>query len=114
MSTKYKPKADVYNKLKELTGVIVYQLRPEVLEDFPCVVFSIGNDNIMYFLSHDIAYQDIDLDIDIFAETSVETSGLLSDIEYKLRDLGYRLIQSRDVPDPDLISHVNARFNLSY
>jgi len=111
MSILQSPKSEIYNKLKE-TGYTVYQNRPEVLGVLPCIVFSIGDNSGVYTFT-DLGYQNIIVDIDIYADTSTGSSTILTAVESEMRELGYMLTSSLDIPDPDLISHVSATFNLS-
>jgi len=107
----YEPKKDIYTILSSLDDVTVYQNRPEVLKSFPCITFSIGSNIPEYELEKDIAYQNIDVVIDIYAKTSKETGSLLASLQEEMIDNDYRLVFCMDIPEED-VSHITTRFNL--
>lgn len=107
----YIPKTDIVTILKQLNAE-VYQIRPEVLEVFPCVTYYIADNRPELVLEKEIGYQEIKVVIDIYANTSVEAGDLLTDLEEKMRAEDYRLDYSADVPDPDGYAHITTRFNL--
>lgn len=107
----YEPKEDLYTILNSIAGVTVYQTRPEVLQNFPCITFNIGSNIPEYDLSKEITHQDIDAVIDIYAETSKETGSLLASLQQKMIDNDYRMVFCMDIPD-DNASHITTRFNL--
>lgn len=104
----------IFNKLSEMTGVFVYQNRPEVLESFPCVVFSIESNIPMYVLEDDIGYQNMVVKVDIYAELDTDGEGVLSLAESKMRELGYLLTFNSEIPDPndpDAPFHLSTQFS---
>lgn len=106
----YLPKRDIYNLLKEL-GCGVSQTQPTTFNELPYINFSVtGNSNTL-FLDNSIAYQTIEVQTDIWAETSVEASELLSKLENKMRNDLYNMTYSADVPNSGNLFHVVARFN---
>ena len=106
----YLPKADILNRLNEL-GHKVTQIQPTVFNELPVLVFQvIGNSNEL-FLDNTIATQSIDVQIDIWADSSVEASNLLSQVEEKMRSDFYNLNYSADVPNNGNIFHIVTRFN---
>ena len=105
----YLPKTDIYNALKEL-GYEVSQTQPTVFNNLPFIGFSILQNVPTYFLNEEIAYQDIDVQIDIWANTSVEASEIISQLETKMMTLGYHLIYNSDVPNVGNVFHVVTRF----
>lgn len=106
------PKKDIYTILNDIEGVVVYQNRPEVLKEFPCMTFSIADNTPEYTLNSGIAYQDIIVAIDIFSNTSKESGSLLATLVEDMLTEGYRMTFCSDVPDPDGYSHITTRFNL--
>lgn len=108
----YEPKKDIYTILSDIEGVVVYQNRPEVLKEFPCITFRIAENIPEYVLDKDIGYQEIVVAIDIFSETSKESGSLLATLVEDMLEEGYRLTFSMDVDDPDGYSHITTRFNL--
>lgn len=107
----YEPKIDLYDLLSSIEGVSVYQSRPEVIAEFPTITFYVSNNRVNATLDKEIGYQDLVFEIDIWDKTSIGTAELLSDVESTLRESGYLLDFSTDVPDPDC-SHISARFTL--
>jgi hypothetical protein len=108
----YQPKQDLYELLSTLENVVVYQIRPEVLKELPCITFQVANNAVNATLDKDIGYQRIQFNIDVWTKTSSEGSTLLSTLEELLRGNGYLLESATDVIDPDAISHIATRFNL--
>lgn len=117
MATLYEPKKDLYGLLSTIDFTIgdvqVYQQRPEVLEELPCITFNVSNNSAILELSKDIGYQEISVTIDFWGSTSKDTGSMLSETDEVLRANGYQLTFSSDIPDPDgEISHITSRFNL--
>jgi len=108
----YEPKKDIYTILSDIEGVVVYQNRPEVLKEFPCITFSIAENTPEYTLSSGIGYQDITVTVDIFSNTSKESGSLLATLVEDMLEEGYRMTFCSDIPDPDGYSHITTRFNL--
>ena len=105
----YLPKTDLYNLLLSL-GYAVYQVRPEIISEFPCITFNVSNNEAFIDLNKEIKYQRMVLNIDIWANSSSESSGILQEVEELLRGNSYRLQDSFDVVDPDGYSHIATRF----
>lgn len=106
----YQPKQDLYELLQTVTPR-VYQNRPEVLSDFPCITFMVVDNRVNINLDKVIAYQEMVFNIDLWSRTSTENSSLLSSLEEVMRENGYILRFSSDTVDPDGISHITTRFN---
>ena len=108
------PKAQIFSKISELeddfSGLNVYQIRPEVIVNFPTIVFRIEDDRPEYTLTDGIQNQEITIRIDIWAETSIESGEILSALEQKMLEINYRLSTHFDVPEVDLSSHVTSQF----
>lgn len=105
----YLPKADVYNSLKTL-GYYVSQTHPAVFTDLPAIVFNVGNNAISADLDGDISSQDIEIQLDIWAEDSVTASTVLSQVEGLMRSNKYVMSFSNDVPNTGDLYHIACRF----
>ena len=105
----YLPKADVYNSLKTL-GYFVSQSHPAVFTDLPAIVFNVGNNAISTDLDGDILSQDIEIQVDIWAEDSVTASTVLSQVEETMRLNQYIMSFSNDVPNAGDLYHIACRF----
>lgn len=110
----YEPKKDIYDILSAIGDTVVYQQRPEVLKEMPCITFYIAENTPTYELESEIGYQSIEVVIDIYGNTSSQTGALLSSVESTMLSNGYRLVFSSDVPDPNGYSHITTRYNLKY
>lgn len=105
----YLPKTEIFNILKEL-GYGVSQTKPPVFNELPYITFNVTGNVINTFLDNSIAYQDITVQIDIWAESSVSASNILSQVEEKMRNNFYNMNYSSDVPNTGNIFHVVSRF----
>ena len=105
----YLPKADVYDSLKTLP-YFVSQTQPAIFNDLPAIIFSVGNNGISVDLDGDIASQDVEIQIDIWAEDSVTASTVLSQVEKIMRSNFYIMSFSNDVPNVSNLYHIVNRF----
>ena len=105
----YLPKADVYNSLQTLP-YSVSQTQPAIFTDLPAIVFSVGNNSVSTDLDGEISSQDIEIQIDIWAEDSVTASTILSQVEELMRSNLYILSFSNDVPNVSNLYHIVCRF----
>jgi hypothetical protein len=105
----YLPKTDVYNSLKALP-YHVSQTQPAIFTDLPAVIFSVGNNSISTDLDGEISSQDIEIQIDIWAEDSVTASTVLSQVEEIMRSNLYIMSFSNDVPNVSNLYHIVSRF----
>ncbi len=105
----YLPKTDIYNSLKELP-YHVSQTQPAIFTDLPAIIFSVGNNAITTDLDGDIASQDVEIQIDIWAEDSVTASTILSQVEEIMRSNLYIMSFSNDVPNVSNLYHIVTRF----
>lgn len=105
----YLPKSDVYNGLKTL-GYYVSQTQPAIFTDLPAIVFSVGNNAVSTDLDGNISSQDIEIQVDIWAEDSVTASTVLSKVEGLMRSNLYILSFSNDVPNVSNLYHIVCRF----
>lgn len=105
----YLPKKDIYNNLKEL-GYFVSQTQPSVFTDLPAIVFRVGNNSIETDLDNNIISQRIEIIVDIWAESSVEASKVLSEVEAKLRQNFWNMSYCADIPNTGNLYHETLRF----
>lgn len=105
----YLPKADVYDSLKALP-YFVSQTQPAIFNDLPAIIFSVGNNGVSVDLDGDIASQDVEIQIDIWAEDSVTASTVLSQVEEIMRSNFYIMSFSNDVPNVSNLYHTVCRF----
>ena len=105
----YLPKADVYDSLKALP-YFVSQTQPAIFNDLPAIIFSVGNNGVSVDLDGDIARQDVEMQIDIWAEDSVTASTVLSQVEEIMRSNFYIMSFSNDVPNVSNLYHIVNRF----
>ena len=105
----YLPKKDVYDSLKTLP-YYVSQTQPPIFNDLPAIIFSVGNNAISTDLNGEISSQDIEIQIDIWAEESVQASEILSQVEEIMRSNLYIMSFSNDVPNVSNLYHIVCRF----
>ena len=105
----YLPKADVYDSLKALP-YFVSQTQPAIFNNLPAIIFSVGNNGVSVDLDGDIASQDVEIQIDIWAEDSVTASTVLSQVEEIMRSNFYIMSFSNDVPNVSNLYHIVNRF----
>ena len=105
----YLPKTDVFNSLKTL-NYFVSQTQPPIFADLPAIIFSVGNNAVSTDLDGEIASQDIEIMIDIWAEDSVTASTVLSQVEELMRSNLYIMSFSNDVPNVSNLHHIACRF----
>ena len=108
----YLPKTDIYNSLKSL-NYYVSQTQPPVFNDLPAIIFSVGSNVINTDLDNNILSQDLDIQIDIWAEDSVTASTVLSQVEETMRLNLYTMTSSNDVPNISNLYHIVSRFTKS-
>lgn len=104
------PKSEIFNILSDL-DCKVSQSKPPVFNELPYITFTVTGNDINSFLDNSIAYQNITVQIDIWANDSVNASNLLSQVEEKMRNNFYNMIYSSDVPNIGNIFHIVTRFN---
>ena len=105
----YLPKEDVYNSLKTLP-YYVSQTQPPIFNELPAIIFSVGNNAISTDLDGNISSQDIEIQIDIWAEDSVKASEILSQVEELMRSNLSIMSFSNDVPNVSNLYHIVCRF----
>ena len=105
----YLPKKDIFNLLSRL-GYGVSQTQPIEFNELPYINFSITGNSASLDLDNNIAFQEIEVQIDIWANNSVEASSILSEVEEIMRSDLYEMFYSADVPNPSNIFHIVTRF----
>lgn len=105
----YLPKSDIYKSLKKL-NYYVAQTQPATFNELPAIIFSIGNNSIDVDLDNEILSQNIEIQIDIWAEDSVTASTVLSQVEEIMRQNLYKMSYSNDVPNNGNLYHIVNRF----
>lgn len=105
----YLPKTDIFNSLKTL-NYFVSQSQPPIFTDLPAVIFGVSNNAVSTDLDGEIASQDIEIMIDIWAEDSVTASTVLSQVEELMRSKQYIMSFSNDVPNVSNLHHIACRF----
>ena len=105
----YLPKTDVYNSLKTLP-YFVSQTQPAIFTDLPAIVFKVGNNGVSTDLDGEISSQDIEIQVDIWAEDSVTASTILSQVEELMRSNLYIMSFSNDVPNVNNLYRIVSRF----
>lgn len=107
----YLPKSEIYNNLKEL-NYYVSQSQPSRFNTLPAIIFNVGNNSINVDLDNEILSQDIEVIIDIWANTSVQASEVLKQVEKVMRNNNYLMTYSADIPNTGNIYHINTRFRI--
>lgn len=105
----YLPKSDIYNSLKTL-NYYVSQTQPAQFNDLPAIIFKVGDNSINLDLDNNISSQDLEIQIDIWAEDSVTASTVLSQVEETMRSNLYKMSFSNDVPNIGNLYHIVSRF----
>ena len=105
----YLPKKDVYDSLKALPYSLS-QTQPEIFNELPAIVFNVGNNAVSTDLDGGISSQEIEIQIDIWAEDSVTASEILSQVEEIMRSNLYIMSFSNDVPNVSNLYHIVSRF----
>lgn len=105
----YLPKTDIYNSLKKL-NYYVSQTQPNTFNELPAIIFRVGNNSINTDLDNNILSQDLEVQIDVWAEDSVTASTVLSQVEETMRSNLYNMTYSNDVPNIGNLYHIVSRF----
>lgn len=106
----YEPKEDLTTILNTISGITVYQDRPEVIEDRPSITFSISNNVPEFDLSKEVARENIEVTIHIWALTSIESGQILKELVDKMLENNYVLTFNTDMIDEDGGSHIVTKF----
>ncbi len=79
--------------------------------EIPAITFRVDNNSVNLDLSNEIASQDINVVVDIWADDSITASQVLSGVEEVMRLDGYQMTYSADVSQPKgCLFHINCRF----
>ena len=105
----YLPKTDIYNSLKTL-NYYVSQNQPPVFNGLPALIFKVNDNSPNLDLDNNILSQDLEVQIDIWAEDSVTASTVLSQVEETMRSNLYKMSFSNDVPNIGNLYHIVTRF----
>lgn len=105
----YLPKSDIYNSLKSL-NYYVSQTQPAQFNELPAIIFRVLDNSINRDLDNNILSQDLEVQIDIWAEDSVTASTVLSQVEETMRSNLYEMSFSNDVPNIGNLYHIVTRF----
>lgn len=105
------PNETIYNILSSITGVEVYYRRPEVIESFPSISYYISENTPTVTLDKSIAFQRVEVVVDIWTETLKEGADILQELESTMRVNNFVLSFSSEVSDPAGVSHITTRFN---
>ena len=105
----YLPKKDIYDSLKTL-NYYVSQTQPSTFNDLPAIIFRVGNNSINTDLDNNILSQELEVQVDVWAEDSVTASTVLSQVEETMRSNLYRMSYSNDVPNIGNLYHIVSRF----
>lgn len=105
----YLPKTDINNSLKKL-NYYVSQTQPPTFNELPALIFRVNDNSINTDLDNNILSQEIDVQIDIWAEDSVTASNVLSQVEETMRSNLYTMSYSNDVPNTGNLYHIVTRF----
>ncbi len=102
----------VYDLLDSLDvdGLKISQGRPERIEHFPSITFVVFRDVPKITIDKELQFQEVEVGIDIWTNTSVEGSALLSTLESALREEDILMSSCVRIPDPDRISHIATVF----
>ena len=103
------PKKEVYDTLKKL-GYTVSQNNQDIVNEFPAITFETADNNVELFLNNEIAYQDVVIKLDIWADSSVKASEMLCEVEAIMRSIYYKLEFSTDAPTLNNKFHISTRF----
>lgn len=105
------PKSAIYTILSGIAGATTYQARAGVTRDMPCFIYQVTGNTPTYTLGKEIGYQEVEVTVDIYAETSKESGSLLATLVDTMISSDYRMVYCSDVSD-DNLSHITTVFNL--
>lgn len=107
------PKAEIFEALKAVDGLEGVQHGGQmVFRRTPAVVFRIDENRLNLDLENRIGHQEILATVDIFTQGVAEASSVLSKVEEAMRNIGYRLENSVDIPPLEgALHHINCRFS---
>ena len=107
-------KATLYNLLTSNLPYAVSQGSQAVFNQLPAVTFTIANNVPSVNLNREIVSQALEVQIDIWAETSTEASNALLTIEALMRANDYQMTFNQDVPNnASELKHIVTRFAIA-
>jgi len=104
------PKSEIYTILSGLGNA--YQMRMGVTRDMPCYIYQVIGNVPVYSLDKQVEYQNIEVAIDIYAEDSEGSGGLLTTLVDTMLINNYRMTYCADIPN-DKYSQISTVFNLA-
>jgi len=107
-------KQNIYEVLSGVSGVTVYQRRPDIIKSFPSVTFYVAEDRGNFTLAPEITHRNLVIVVDVWTKSSIESSEISEEIIDVMLLNGYLLDFSTDVDNPDNIAHVSMRFKFIY
>lgn len=111
-------KTEVFGILETLSvsglDLNVYQVRPEVLEEFPTLTFEVLQERPEYSTDKEIGFQDVSVQIDIYTRSSKDATIVLTELEKLMRQHDYRLTSSINIPETEQYAHKVTIFNISF
>lgn len=102
-------KTTVYNAIKTLSATVSLAGNND-FNELPAVTYMITNNVPNYDFQKEINLQDLEVTLDIYANSSTVASNLLKAAELNLRGIDLFLNYTADIPNADGIYHINARF----
>jgi len=102
-------KTTIYNTLKTLSAD-VSQSSDNVFNTLPAVTYRVSQNAPYYDFQKTINLQEVEITIDIFANSSTVASNLLSATEEKMRVIDLWLNFTADIPNSDDLYHISTRF----
>lgn len=102
-------KTSFYALLDTLPYEIV-QGSQTIFTQLPKITYTVASNTPRLNLDGKILAQDVEVKLDIWAETSTQASTMLQNVEQLLRNNGHRLTFNADVPNPEDIVHISTRF----
>jgi hypothetical protein len=104
------PTKQIYDLLKTIDDVEVYQARPEIIENLPTITFFMLDISPQYILNRSIADANYTVQVDIWTQTPQEGKDFLIQVEQKLITANYRLTGVVQIQEPDRSSHLACTF----
>ncbi|MCL2094773.1 hypothetical protein FWH13_01515 [Candidatus Saccharibacteria bacterium] len=109
----YNPKPRLQKELSSL-GYHCQQGSQAIFNEdqIPAITFRIDNNSVDTDLDNKISSQDIVVAVGVWTDDSPTASRILGEVEEKMRELGYRMVFSADIPNPDgSLFHISTRFS---
>lgn len=106
------PNQTVYEALFAIDGVEeVGKPSRNVFTTFPALTYAVSQNQVNRDLNNEIASQNVEVNVDIWHDSSVGATALLTKVEEAMRGLSFNLDFSSEVPNPDPnVFHISTRF----